>query len=208
MPTLLHVDASPLGDASISRHLSKDFVARWQKIHPDGRVITRDLTTCALPVINAEWIGASFTPPPARTPAQQSALALSEELIGELETADEYVCGVPMHNFTVASGFRLWIDQVVRMGRTFAIEGGRPKGLLQGKKATFLIASGAVYGPGTALESYNFVEPYLQKMFGFIGVTDVYCLAAGGTQALNHGADRDTFLHPHLQAIQERFQAA
>lgn len=114
MPTLLHVDSSPLGDASISRHLSSEFVTHWQKAHPDGRVITRDLTTSGLMMIDANWVAASFTPPPARTPEQQSALALSDKLIGELEAADEYVCGVPMHNFTVAAGFRLWIDQIVR----------------------------------------------------------------------------------------------
>lgn len=91
--------------------------------------------------------------------------------------------------------------------RTFAIEGGQPKGLLQGKKATFLVASGAVYGPGTAMESYNFAEPYLRTVFGFIGVTEVQSHAAGGASAVNHGEiDRQSFLHPHLQAIQERFK--
>ena len=209
MPTLLHVDSSPLGDVSISRRLSGEFVAQWQKAHPDGRVITRDLTATPLPVLNTEWIGASFTPEEARTPAQRNALALSDELVAELETADEYVIGVPMHNFTVAAGLRLWIDQIVRAGRTFAFVNGAAKGLLQGKKASFLIASGGVYGPGTAMESYNFVEPYLRTVFGFVGVADAQFHAAGGVQAVNHGAvDRDTFLHPHLQAIQARFQVA
>ena len=209
MPTLLHLDSSPLGDASISRHLSEEFVQNWRRRHPDGKIITRDLSANPPPVITAEWIGASFTPEEARTPAQREALAISDTLVAELEAADEYVVGVPMHNFTIASVLRLWIDQVARADKTFAYVDGRPVGILKGKKATFLVASGGVYGPGSAMASYNFVEPYLRTFFGFLGVTEVQAYAAGGAAAVNHGeVDRETFLHPHLAAIQELFPAA
>ena len=209
MPTLLHIDSSPMGDASISRHLNGEFVQHWQRTHPTGQIISRDLTTSALPLITAEWIGASFTPEDAQTPAQQEVLALSGTLIAELEAADEYVFGVPMHNFTVASAFRLWIDQITRAGKTFAFVDGAPIGLLKGKKATFLIAAGGVYGPGTAMASFNFVEPYLRTIFGFLGVTDTHFYTAGGVAALNHGqVDRATFIEPHVEAIRAQFQAA
>lgn len=208
MHTLLHIDSSPLGDASISRQLSDEFVRRWQRQYPDGQVITRDLSVNMPPVITSEWIGASFTPEEARTPAQRQVLAHSDAAVAELEAADEYVIGVPMHNFTIASTLRLWIDQVARAGRTFAFVDGRPVGQLKGKKATFLIASGGVYGPGSAMASYNFVEPYLRTIFGFLGVTEVQTYAAGGAAALNHGqVDRQTFLHPHLSAVQALFPA-
>ena len=209
MPTLLHIDSSPLGDASISRHLSGEFVQHWQRRHPDGKIITRDLSANPPPVITAEWIGASYTPEEARTPAQRETLAVSDALVAELEAADEYVVGVPMHNFSIASTLRLWIDQVARAGKTFAYVDGRPVGLLKGKKATFLVASGGVYGPGSAMASYNFVEPYLRTVFGFMGVTDAQAYAAGGAGAINRGqVDRETFLHPHLAAVQELFPAA
>ena len=209
MSTLLHINSSPMGDHSISRHLSAEFVQNWQRTHPDGRVVSRDLVTSSLPIITGEWVGASFTPPDARTPAQNESLTLSDTLIAELEAADEYVCGVPMHNFTVAAAFRLWIDQIARAGKTFAFVDGAPVGLLKGKQATFLIASGGLYGPGTAMESYNFVEPYLRTAFGFLGVTDTHFYTAGGVSALNHGqVDRASFLEPHVAAIHARFQAA
>ena len=209
MPTLLHIDSSPLGDASVSRHLSSEFVQNWQRTHADGRIISRDLTTSDLPQIDAGWVGAAYTPADARTPVQHEALALSETLIAELEGADEYVFGVPMYNFTVASGFRLWLDQIVRAGKTFAFVDGTPVGLLKDKKATFLVAAGGVYGPGTAMESYNFVEPYLRTIFGFVGVTDTHFYTADGVAAVNHGqVDRATFLEPHLEAIRARFQVA
>ena len=209
MPTLLHIDSSPLGAASISRHLSEEFVQNWQRRYPDGKIITRDLSANPPPPITAEWIVASFTPEEALTPAQRETLALSDTLVAELDAADEYVIGVPMHNFTIASVLRLWIDQVARAGKTFAYVDGRPVGTLKGKKATFLVASGGVYGPGSAVASYNFVEPYLRTFFGFLGVTDAQSYAAGGASAVNHGAvDRDTFLHPHLSAVQALFPVA
>jgi FMN-dependent NADH-azoreductase len=114
-----------------------------------------------------------------------------------------------MHNFTIAASLRLWIDQVARPGKTFGFVDGRPTGSLKDKKATFLVASGGVYGPGTAMASYNFVEPYLRTFFGFLGVTQVQDYVAGGASKVNHGeVDRETFLHPHLAAVANLFPAA
>jgi len=209
MKTLLHLDSSPMGNASVSRSLTAEFVKNWQRQHPDGKVITRDLTATTLPVISAASVGATFTPEDARTPEQQALLTTSDALIAELEQADEYVIGVPMHNFTIASVLRLWIDQVVRAGRTFSYADGTPKGLLENKKAHFMVASGGVYGEGTPMASYNFVEPYLRTIFGFMGVIDTSFLVAGGASALNYGKiDLPTFLDPHLETIRSQFQVA
>jgi FMN-dependent NADH-azoreductase len=125
-----------------------------------------------------------------------------------MEQADEYVFGVPMHNFGVPSVLKLWIDQIARVGRTFTYAGGgAPKGLLVGKKATFLIATGGIYDAQTQMASFNFVEPYLRSVFGFLGVTEVTFITAGGTAALNRGQDRAAFLAPHLQAVLTHAQA-
>src|SRR5260370_3980939 len=92
-------------------------------------VIDRDLNATALPPINAEWVGAVYTPEEARTPQQKELLSLSDSLLAELEQADEYVVGVPMHNFGVPSVLKLWIDQIARVGRTFSYGDRRPKAL-------------------------------------------------------------------------------
>src|SRR5438445_11963128 len=131
---------------------------------------------------------------------------ISDSLLAELEQADEYVIGVPMHNFGVPSVLKLWIDQIARVGRTFAYSEKGPKGLITGKKATFIIATGGIYDAQTRMASFNFVEPYLRSVFGFLGVTDATFLTAGGTSALNQGKDRNTFLAPHLQAVQTHAQ--
>jgi FMN-dependent NADH-azoreductase len=202
MSGLLHVDSSPLYGRSVSRQLTSAFVAQWKSTHPDETVIDRDLNAAPILPINADWVGASYTPAEARTPRQKELLALSDTLIAELQRADEYVFGVPMHNFGVPSVLKLWIDQISRAGETFSYADGTPKGMLTGKKATFIIATGGNYDAQTQMASFNFVEPYLRSVFGFLGVTDATFLTVGGTMALSHGLDRDVFLTPHLEAVQ------
>lgn len=209
MPTLLHIDSSPLGDASVSRQLTKEFVENWKEANPNGKIVTRDLTSTTLKPVTAEWVGAAYTPEGARTPEQRELLAASDVLVAELEDADEYVFGVPMHNFGIPSVFKLWIDLIARAGKTFSYANGTPEGLLRGKKATFLVAAGGRYDAGTALASFNFVEPYLRAVFGFLGVTDIRFITAGGAAALNYGKiDRQAFLKPHVESIRAQFQVA
>ncbi len=202
MPTLLKVDSSPMGQFSISRKLTAKFLESWLKSNPGGKVIARDLSDIDLPIVDSAWVAAVYTPESARTPEQKRLLALSDSLIDELLQADEYVFGVPMHNFSVPSSLKLWIDQIARVGKTFRYSANGPVGLLSGKKATLLLASGGAYGEGTALASLNFVTPYLQTVFGFIGVKDVTIIAAEGTAQLRAGSiDPQTFLAPYLERV-------
>jgi FMN-dependent NADH-azoreductase len=201
MSTLLNLDSSPL-ESSISRELTREFVKTWKAAHVGGTVIHRDLAAHPPKPVDAAWVGGAYTPETARTPEQKATLAPSDELISELERADEYVIGVAMHNFSIPSVLKLWIDQVVRSGRTFSYGEGGPKGLLQGKKATIVIASGGVYELGTPAGAVNFVEPYLKHILGFVGVTDVKFVTASGAAQLMQGAvDRATFLQPALEQI-------
>jgi FMN-dependent NADH-azoreductase len=209
MSTLLHLDSSPLGESSISRHLTSEFTQTWKAANPSGKIITRDLTTTTIPPVSAAFVGALYTPTDALTHVQKDLLTLSDTLVAELFAADEYVFGVPMHNFGVPSVLKLWIDQISRVNKTFSYATGSPVGLLTGKKATILIASGGIYDAGTAMASYNFVEPYLRAVLGFLGVTDVTVVAAGGAAGIMHGKiDRASFLAPHVEFIRAQFQAA
>ena len=209
MSTLLQIDSSPLGPgASFSRDLTAEFVDRWRAAYPDGKVIHRDLAKTHVPEVTAEWIGAAYTPESALSDAQREILKLSDRFIAELYEADEYVFGVPMHNFSIPSKLKLWIDQIVRRGKTFSYAKGAPEGLLIGKKATFLATSGGVYDSGSPLAALNFVEPYLRSVFSFIGVTDCTFVNAGGTAKQQHGVDRATILQPALDAVRTHFQAA
>jgi FMN-dependent NADH-azoreductase len=201
MPTLLQLDASPL-ETSVSRELTREFVASWKTANPGGTVLYRDLARLTPAPISQPWIHAAYTPADSRTAEQRALLATSEELIHELESADEVVIGVPMHNFSVPASLKLWIDQIVRSGRTFAYGATGPAGLLKDKKATLLVASGGVYSPGTPAAAFDFGEPYLKTILGFIGITDVRTFTVGGVAQLMSGAiDRGTLLGPTLEQI-------
>jgi FMN-dependent NADH-azoreductase len=187
--------------------LTREFATTWKAAHVDGAVIYRNLAAHPAKPLDAQWIGAAYTPEAGRTPEQTEALALSDELIGELEKAEEYVIGVAMHNFSIPSALKLWIDQVVRSGKTFAYGEGGAQGLLRGKKATILVASGGVYEAGTLGAAFNHIEPYLRTILGFVGITDVtFVTAAGVAQIMMGAVDREAFLKPTLEQV--RLQAA
>jgi FMN-dependent NADH-azoreductase len=209
MSTLLRVDSSPFpGEASFSRQLTSEFVAQWRNMQPDGCIIERDLAKTALAPVNSLWISAVYTPEANRTPEQNALLATSDELIAELQAADEYVFGVSMHNFSIPSSLKLWIDQIARVGKTFSYEGGTPAGLLQNKKATFMVATGGVYEQGTPMAAMNHIEPYLRSVFWFLGVKDITFINASGTSRARFGVDRAIILQPALDSIRAQFQAA
>lgn len=208
MPTLLQIDSSPLGnDASFSRSLTADFVRSWQKAYA-GTVLTRDLAAAPLFPLNAEWIAAAYTPEPQRTDAQKQVLGLSDELIAELQSADEIVIGVPMHNFSIPGTLKLWVDQVVRAGRTFSYGSGGPKGLLAGKRATLILATGGNYETGTHMAAFDFVEPYLRALLGFIGIEEVRIIRASGTASARDAVSREALLGNVRAAIEVVLQAA
>ena len=146
--------------------------------HPGVTVTHRDVGHDPPPHVDEAWIAAAFAPPAERTRAMHAALRTSDELIDELLAADVGVIGVPMYNFGVPSGFKAYIDQIVRVGRTFAFEpedAGEPyKPLVRGKRVFVVVATGDTgYETGGRYEKQNHLDPYLRTVFRFIGVTDV-----------------------------------
>jgi FMN-dependent NADH-azoreductase len=209
MSTLLHIDASPRGERSVSRQLTHDFANAWKQAHPTGKIIYRDLGHNPVSFVNETWIAAVYTPRDALSPELRAALAISNELIAELETTSEYVFGVPMHNFSVPATFKAYIDQIVRVGRTFAVDESGYKGLLQGKSATVITCSGGAYRSGSPLEPYNYQEPWIRTILGFIGVTEVEFVVADGLSEVEFGKrDREQYLKPIREQVLQKAIAA
>jgi FMN-dependent NADH-azoreductase len=187
MSTLLKIDVSPRGDYSISRKLGNHFATEWQSNHVGGKIITRDLATIQIPFVDLPWIAGAFTTPDKHTAEHKTALKLSDEFITELLAADEVVISTPMYNFNVPAALKAWIDHIVRLNKTFSIGPDGLKGLAAGKKVTVIIASGSEYTTGSPMESYNLEGPYFSVVFGFIGITDVTVIHAGGTNKVAQG---------------------
>jgi FMN-dependent NADH-azoreductase len=187
MSTLLKIDVSPRGGNSISRKLANHFATEWQSNHVGGTIITRDLATTRIPYVDLPWIAGAFSAPDQHTAEHKAALKISDELIAELIGADEIVISTPMYNFGVPAVLKAWIDHVVRLNKTFSFGPDGLKGLVAGKKVTVIIASGSEYTKGSPLESYDLETPYFRVVFGFIGITDVTIVRAGGTNKVAQG---------------------
>ncbi|MCU1334010.1 MAG: dehydrogenase (quinone) [Candidatus Angelobacter sp.] len=168
---LLQIDSSARG-SSVTRRLTTKFADDWRKNHLDGEVIQRDLSVTAFPLITDDW-SATQIEDSKLTPAQRSYLSISDELIEELKAADTVVIGSPMYNFSIPSSLKAWIDQVVRIGKTRGYGPNGGQGLLERKKVVVISSRGGAYEKGTAMEAFDFQEPYLRHILGFIGLTDV-----------------------------------
>ncbi len=168
---LLHIDSSARA-ISISRRLTAQFVEAWKRNHPGGDVIYRDLATTTIPAVTDDW-AATFADPATLTPVQKAYLSISDELTAELQAADTIVIGSPMYNYSISAPLKAWLDQIVRMGKTFAIGAGAPFGLLGDKKTMVITTRGGVYGPDSPTAALDFQEPYLRAILGFIGVSDL-----------------------------------
>ena len=192
MTRLLVVETSPRGDHSISRNLTRRFVANWQVAHPDGEVVIRDLMETDLPFVTAPWLQAYFTPSDQHTPQMKEAISLSDELVAELIAADHIVIATPVYNYNVPAALKAWIDHIVRKGLTLGLDG---QGLLQGKTATVLMASGGVYTEGSPIQDRDIATQYLRLILKVIGITDVTVIAAGGAKVVDLGeVTREAFL--------------
>ncbi len=190
---ILHINASARSDGSVSRSLSQAVVDRISG--PDTDVVTRDIGASPLPLLTEGWVGANFTPDEARTAEQVQTLALSDTLITELEAADTLVLGVPIYNFGVPAAFKAWIDLVARARKTFKYTENGPVGMLEGKKAYVVIASG-----GTPSGSeIDFATPYVKHVLGFLGIHDVAFVAAD--QLMSTGDEKIAAARQSIEAF-------
>lgn len=139
-------------------------------------VVRRDLAKTNIPHLTDVEMAAWATSPDERNAAQQQLAQLSDDIISEVNNAEEIVLGVPMYNFGIPSVLKAWIDRIGRAGVTFTYTENGPQGLLGGKKVTILAARGGMYA-GTALDTQT---EYLRNFWNFVGVTDVEFVYAEG----------------------------
>tara|TARA_R110000868_G_scaffold173190_1_gene409276 strand:+ start:5657 stop:6286 length:630 start_codon:yes stop_codon:yes gene_type:complete len=171
---VLRIDASMRRAGSVSRDLADDVIASLRARHGEIDVTERNLAD-GVPLIDEAWIGANFTDPADRTDEQKAALALSDTLVRELKEADAVVIATPIYNFSVPGALKAWIDQIARARETFRYSEAGPVGLLEGKKAYLVIASGGTEIGG----EIDFASGYVRHILGFIGIDDVTTVAAG-----------------------------
>jgi FMN-dependent NADH-azoreductase len=190
MAKVLVVTSSPRSERSVSRALTLSFAQLWAARHADDTILLRDLGHHPVPHVTEPWVVGAFAGPDDQTAESKAAIAVSNQLIDEFLSADRFIFGVPMYNLNIPSSFKAYIDQIVRAGRTFAVGPNGYEGLVTGKKALFILSSGGAFAAGTPAGGFNFQEPYLRAIFGFIGITDVQVVTADNLNMGEDGARR------------------
>jgi FMN-dependent NADH-azoreductase len=167
MTTILQILVSPRPN-SFSRTFAREIVGRLTALHPDARVIDRDLAAEPPPHPDLALYDAILSPADNDDPQ----FALSERYIGELETADWVVIGTPVNNYTVPSTLKAWVDHIVRIRRTFRSSPEGKVGMLRDRPVLVASAHGGYCGdvpPGQP----DFLTPYLRAVFNTIGLFDL-----------------------------------
>ncbi|GFE72164.1 FMN-dependent NADH-azoreductase [Chroococcus sp. FPU101] len=172
---LLEIQSSVRACGSISRRLSDEFIQAWSTAHSKTQQKKRDVGINPPTHPTELWTKANYTLPKERSHLMASVLTESEILIEELLWADRILLGVPMYNFSVPSTLKAYLDNVVRINRTFTFDPATYtfQGLIQGKKALIITPSAGNFVVGTPLAEMNFCDTYLRSVLGFIGITDV-----------------------------------
>jgi FMN-dependent NADH-azoreductase len=175
---LLHIDASVLGDHSVSRQVSAAVVARLRAADPTANVTYRDLAAQPLSHLSGLHLAAAQG---AAVPAQiQEDHLAAQAALDEFLAADVVVIGAPMYNFTLPTQLKAWIDRILVAGKTFRYSASGPEGLAGAKRVIVAVSRGGFYGDANAAAEH--VETYLRTVFGFIGVTDLTFIPADGIQ--------------------------
>lgn len=158
--TILKIDSSITGEASVSRLLTEAIISQLRARDPDARVIARDLVASPLSHLTLGGSG-------------------DADVLDEFLAADTIVIGAPMYNFTVPSQLKAWIDRLVIAGKTFRYTESGPVGLLADKRVIIAIARGSLYGEGAPAAALEHAQTYLNGVFSFLGLKPEFVIADG-----------------------------
>jgi FMN-dependent NADH-azoreductase len=195
MKKILRVSFSPRGKASESFRLSQRIVDQLIQREPDAQVLERDLGSGSIAHVDGNYAVSQGGPTDV---SREGSMAFSEELIKDLESADFVVISTPMHNLSIPSSLKAWIDHVVRVRRTFNITPAGKIGTLGGRPVFVAIASGGRFS-GEQPNQPDFLTPYLSVILGMIGLKDPAFFSVQGTG----GAIPETLAETRAKTEQE-----
>jgi len=196
MSRLLYIAAHPLGPgASCSMSAGEAFLAAYREANPGDEVVRLDLYRADIPELDADvfngWAkldaGAPFGD---LTDGERRKIARINELADQFAGADKYVFVSPVWNYSYPPALKRYIDAVCIAGKAFRyIPNVGRVGLLGGRKALHIQASGSLLSPGSPDERLEMGHRHLRVIMEFVGVTDVECLYVEGMRAFPERAE-------------------
>jgi len=164
MPTLLRLDSSSSGEASVSRKLTDVFSEAWQARDADHVAVARDLHAEPVPHLADASLHWPSRLRPVGAPSLPEAEAAQNAVIEQLLGADVLLVGAPMYNYSLPSTLKAWLDQVHVPGLTAPFDGDTQP--MHGKTAVIVTTRGAIYDEGTPSAGWDHVVPPLQIVLG------------------------------------------
>ncbi|MCG5350377.1 NAD(P)H-dependent oxidoreductase [Acinetobacter baumannii] len=180
MAKILVLKSSIMGEGSQTNRLIDVMLEHRKDQGVQDDITIRNLAEMNLPVLDLEIFQALRGAENVNQDIQQ-IVALSDELIAELKSADLLIIGAPMYNLNVPTQLKNWFDLVARARQTFRYTETYPQGLVEGVKAVVVSSRGGIH-VGQETEA---VTPYLKAVLGLMGIHDVDFIYAEGldTQA-------------------------
>ena len=176
MTTLLHLSASPRGEASESLAIAAAFLNTFTREHPEIPVETWDLWDGSLPEFGPDGAGAKMRVFAGESPvgAQEEAWHRGRLAFERFAAADLYLFSVPMWNAGVPYILKQFIDVISQPGMVFGFDSDTGyTGLLEGKRAAVIYTS-AVYGIGRGPAfGDDFQQPYFDGWLRWAGIDDI-----------------------------------
>ena len=158
--TILHIDSSISGDASVSRTISRAIADQLARGETGAELIRRDLVDQPLAHLTLDAFG-------------------DTSILEEFLAADTIVIGAPMYNFTLPSQLKAWLDRILIAGTTFRYTEDGPEGLAGSKRVIVALARGGIYDAGSPAAALEHLETYLRGVFNFIGIEPEFVAADG-----------------------------
>ena len=175
MAKILVLKSSIMGEGSQTNRLIDIMLEHRKDQGLQDDITIRNLAEMNLPVLDLEIFQALRGAENVNQDIQQ-IVALSDELIAELKSADLLVIGAPMYNLNVPTQLKNWFDLVARARQTFRYNETYPQGLVEGVKAVVVSSRGGIH-VGQETEA---VTPYLKAVLGLMGIHDVDFIYAEG----------------------------
>ena len=178
---LLHVIATPREQASNTLQVSNVFLESLTAKYPDLSVDVVDLFNRDLPAIAGDNIEAKYTLSVGQPidKRHKESWKQIELLVQHFLSADVYLFTAPMWNFSIPYALKYYIDCIIQPGYTYRYnEQGQPVPMVHGKKMVCITSRGGDYSEGSPFHVYDFQEPYLRAIFGYVGIYDMHFVNA------------------------------
>lgn len=210
MATVLYITAHPLDpQESISLAVGKEFIESYREANPTDEVIHLDMYKENIPQFDADVLrgwgklrsGLSFD---QLSDAEKSKVARLEAIVDQYVAADKYVYVSPMWNFSIPPVLKAYTDATSIPGKTFKYTTNGPVGLLSGKKALHIQASGSVYSEGPLAE-VEMGYSYLKKILQFYGIQSMEAIFVEGTASSERAPAIKEEAIAHAKEVAKRF---